>query len=158
MRRLLTARTAVKRLSMGRRGSSAKMTEREEKDAEVVFKQARELLSAFPGVPPDYAETWLRNEYQTDPMLQQDWDSHYQSEDHMRQSQRRVERTLTKFRARVEKTTVDPQATKNRASGTAAVCSASNSAQRERPVDFGKMSDADFNEHSKKNFGFDPQL
>lgn len=121
------------------------------RDMDVTLKAVRGDL------PPDYfddtfVEAWLDAQARSDPRLAAAWQSRQSNPKQFQKVVDGLSRTFAKKYGKLP----DKQATEDREAVTAAVRGASTKAPEGKAPDFSGMSNAQYREAIKKDFGFDP--
>jgi hypothetical protein len=125
-------------------------------DFDKLVNEANESLSEFSNLPPEFARRWILAEAVTDKKLREFWDNRNNS-NLSPQSKRAIggyiRTTLNKL-YRAAETIPDPEATADRELIAQSIRGASGKFTAEPPPDFANMSDREFNQYTRKNFGF----
>lgn len=117
------------------------MRRQETADYQSLLKEAHQYLKGA-AVTEDYADRYLRSEYELNPEVKNAWDQRYDSAEAKARCDRTLKRTLNNMAKAVSRIP-DRQATEDREAVTAAVRSASTKAPEGKAPDYGRMTDRD---------------
>lgn len=137
---------------------SERSAAREKEEAQKVFDQAAQIASEVaPWLPSEMAKAWMLNEVATNGDLAQAWSERHASPEHALIAERRISRTLQKFRS-YAKSLPDPKASNDRELVTFAVKGANGKPPPERPPNYNAMSDSEFDREMRTKYGINTRL
>lgn len=132
---------------------------RENGDVQSAIREAGQAIADYAdSLPPDYAELFLRSQYQLDPEFAEAWDRRYESEprrEHARKLFNNALGKLTKAASKQHAFAEGRSVHEDRQAIVAAMTRGTNGkAPEAKPRDYSRMSNNEFNDAVEREFGY----